>query len=269
MIVKMHSLRQAIVSAMATMLVCAAPASVLKAQTPTDPRFKTTAEMATAIAHTIDASLPKTTDGPINFQSATSRENIVEIIYTIRDAAALAKLKASVDKSKRDTASYYCKGERLSYINAGVVIRIVVAASDGHDRVETTIDRSACASLPPPPKLADSKTLIEMARTVAQAENDENASKPPTNGPFHFEAATAHESIVEVRFSVADAAVGQRISANRVQVVGLFQGSSCFKHGDDLRRGLSLHYVFVLKDDSPVMSSLSTGLPAKSPLELR
>jgi hypothetical protein len=249
----MFSLRKLIVTAAAAILLGVIPVSAPEAQTPVDPRFKTTAEMAAAIAHTIDLSLSKTTDAPMNFRSATSRENIVEILYTVRDVAILAKLKASADKYKRDTVSYFCKGDRLPYINAGVVIRNIVAAFDDSDRVETTIDRSACASLPLPPKLADSKALVEIARNVARAENKENASKQPTNDLFHFEVATSHESIVEMRFIVADAAVGQRLGANREQVVGFLQGSSCFKHGDDLRQGLSLHYVFNLKDNSPVI----------------
>jgi hypothetical protein len=249
----MYSVHKAIATATAAMLLAAVMVSAAEAQTPIDPRFKTTAEMAMAIAHTIDVSFPKTTDGPINFQSATSRENIVEVIYTVRDVAAIAKVKATTDKYKSGIASFFCKAGRLPYINAGVVIHTVLAASNGRDRVETTIDRSTCASLPPLPILADSKTLLEIARTVAQAENKENASKRTTNGLFHFEAATAHEGTVEMRFTVADAAVGQRISANRVQLVGVLQGSSCFKHGDDLRRGLSLHYVLSLKDDSPVI----------------
>jgi hypothetical protein len=248
----MYLLRKAVVAATTIALFGVLPVLAAKAQTSTDPKFKSIAEMATAIAHTIDVSLSKTTDRPINFQSATSHENVVEIIYTVRDVAAIAKIKTSADKYKRDTISYFCKDERLSYINAGVVIRNILAASDGSDRVETTIDRSTCASLPLPPKLADPKTLVEIARTVAQAENGD-ASNQSSNGPFHFETAAAHEGVVEMRFTVADAAVGQRISANRAQVVGFLQGSSCFKHGDDLRRGLSLHYVFNLKDDSPVM----------------
>jgi len=249
----MYSLRRAIVTVSATLLLGAVPAAAQVAQTPIDPRFKTPAEMAGAIAHTIDASFPKTKDGPINFQAATSRENVVEIVYAVTDAAAFARLKASADKIKLGTASYFCKGERLSYINAGVVIRTVEAASDGHDRVEITVDRSACENLAPPPKLADPQTLSAIARTVAQAENEENGSKRSADSPFYFEAATAHEGIVEMRFMVADADVGQHISAKRLQLVGVLQGNSCYKHGDDLRRGLSLHYVFNLKDNSPVI----------------
>jgi hypothetical protein len=253
MMMKMRSLRSAIMTASATLLLGAAPAAAQVAQAPIDPRFKTPAEMAAAIAHTIDASFPKTKDGPINFQAATSRENVVEIVYAVTDADAFTRIKASADKIKLGAASYFCKDERLSYIKAGVVIRTVEAASDGHDRVEITVDQSACESLAPPPKLADPQTLAAIARTVAQAENEENGSKRSSDAPFYFEAATAHEGTVEVRFTVADADVGQHISANRTQVVGVLQGSSCFKHGDDLRQGLSLHYVFNLKDNSPVI----------------
>ena len=249
----MVSLRHTTVSAAAIVLLGAVPVSTPEAQTAIDPKFRSTAEMAMAIAHTIDVSLPKTTDRSLNFQSATSHENIVEIIYTVRDATFIAKLKTSSGDYKRGTISYFCKDERLSYINAGVVIHNILAASDGSDRLETTVDRSACASLPLPPTLADSKTLIEMAQAVVQAENKENASRKPTNDTLHFETAVAHDAIVEMRYSVADAAVAQRITANRVQTIGFLQGSSCARYGDDLRRGLSIHYVFNLKDDSPVM----------------
>ena len=247
---KIHGLRRSILTSSTTLLLCTALTSALKAQTPTDPRFKTVSEMATAIAHTIDASLPKATEGPISFQGATSRDNVIDIIYIVRDPAAFTKLKESAEKTQRAMASYYCKGGRLSYINAGVVIRTVNATSDGHDRVETVVDRSACATLAPPPAMADAQALREMAQTVAQAANTEKTS---IDGPLHFDAATAHDSMVEMHYTVADAAAGQSISANRVQLVGFLQGSSCAKYGDDLRRGLSLHYVFNLKDNSPVI----------------
>jgi hypothetical protein len=216
--------------------------------------LQTPAELAKAIARTIDAGTLKTPDGPISFVSATAHDNTVEVRFTTRNADMFARAKANTEMQRVALTRYYCDASRVTALNTGVVIHQVIAGPDNRDSIEFTIDKSACAALAAPPKLADAKTLAAMAQTVAQTLNTESkSSQPKPNNPFHFDTATGHDGVVEVHYNIIDTSVAQNAKANSGPLVGILKGYFCGGYGDDIRRGLSFHLAFTLVDGSPVI----------------
>ena len=214
----------------------------------------TPAEMAKAIARTIDANTMKMATGPTSFVSATAHDNIVEILYATRDAKFFAENKANAESTRLTFAHFYCDASRKSYLNSGVVIHQTLTSPDNSDRVEFTADRATCASLSAAPSIADAQTLAKTAQTVAQTENTTNKSlKPNVNTPFRIEDATSHDGIVEIRSSVVDASIEEKIKANPRPMIGILQGYYCDKYGDYIRSGLSLHAIILLANGTPVV----------------
>ena len=105
---------------------------------------KTPAESAKMIARTIDASTPKTPNAPITFVSATSHDNIVEILYSVKDAALFTNAKLRQEGMRLQIVQYFCSVGRIEYINSRVVILQSYVLSDKSDRIEITIDKSSC-----------------------------------------------------------------------------------------------------------------------------
>ena len=230
-----------------SMVLLAGATDASNADPVVDSRFRTLDELAKAIAHTIDVSFPKNPNGPMRFVGADPHGNIVEV-HWISDAAGLTAIKAASEKVRRFMGTYLCDGERRPYLNAGVVIHYILASPDGRDRFEFSIDRTTCISLPPTPEPADSKTLIERAQAIARAENEKAASGRSSNSPIQFESASARENIVEMSFVVADPNLGRGFAVNGAQLRGMTHGFSCGGYGNDLRRGLSMHWIYKLPD---------------------
>jgi hypothetical protein len=221
-----------------------------------------TAEMAKAIAHTIEAGSPKSPDGLIVLESATAHDNVVEIQYAMKDATFFARNKANLDGSKLALARYYCHPTRVAFLNSGGIVHQVTLAPDNHDRIEITIDRRSCTSLALA-KPADAQTLARMAEAVASRENGEKVAST-TKGALQFDVARAHNGIVDLHFIVADASVGQNMKAKPAQLLGFFNGYFCSKYGSDIDQGLSIHEVLTLADGSAVMD-LTTDRSACGP----
>jgi len=210
-------------------------------QTGNDQDRKALAETAKAIALTINANTQRTPGAPIAFESATSHDNFVELRYVANDAAAFARLKASVDKVRLDKASYYCNDSRIAYLKQGVVMHEILLAPNRSDKLDFIFDRESCDSLPRP-NLADPKTLADFAITVAKAEN-ETTDK---NSVFRIDRAVAHQGVVDERFIFSP-------QANRINIVGFFTGYYCSKYREFISQGLVFHHSFVLPDGSPVV----------------
>jgi hypothetical protein len=221
-------------------------------QTANTPAPATPAQVAQAIAFAINANTVKTPGAAIAFESATSHDNVVEMRYVVSDAAGFSRLKDTVDQTRLVKASYYCKESRLAYLKLGVVMHEVIATPGNSDQIEFTFDKSSCDALPKA-KLADSKTLAELALTVAKAQNDaagNEASGKASNTSFRREGATAHQGIVDERFIVPDQSTNQ---ANRGKIVAVATGYFCTKFREVISQGLAFHQFFVLADDSPVI----------------
>ena len=230
-------------------LICANTIADTLAQTAAGPPTSP-AEMAKAIAHTINANSPKSMNGPMVFQFATARGNVVEIQYAVKDAEFFARNKANLDGSRLALTRYYCHASRVSFLNSGGIVHQVMLAPDNRDRIEITIDRGSCASLPAA-KPADAETLARMAAAIAKRENAEkNAST--TKGPFQFDVASANNNVVELRTVVRDS-VGQNVKAKPEQMIGLLSGYFCSKYDNDIAQGVSIHEKFTLADGSSVI----------------
>jgi hypothetical protein len=155
----MFRFRRLLIAAAASvpLLVVAIVEAGSQTASPSEP--KTPAEVAKAIAHALDASVPKTPNVPIAFESATSHDNFVEVQYTAKDARFFPHNNAEGEKRRLGLAGYFCFNPRISLFRKnGVVIHQVLAAPDNSDPFEFTIDQSTCAAL-----LADAKTLAEAA----------------------------------------------------------------------------------------------------------
>lgn len=234
----MHGLAK---KAIAAVLFYAWTTTYISAQTAGTPP-SSPAEMAKALARTIDANTIRS-QGPIVFKSVTAHDNIVELEYAVKDAIGFSNNKANLGTTRLGLARYYCSASRVFLLNSGVVIHEVLWAPDDRDRIEITIDRSSCATLPVP-KLADAETLGRMAQAVAARENKEGGGSL-TKGPFQFDSASAHGGLVELNFIVTDTSAGQNVKAKPAQWMGILTGYFCGKYSDDLGQGFrsmrSLH----------------------------
>src|SRR5205823_4335493 len=146
-----------------------------------------------------------------------------------------------------------CQAGRLSYLKQGVVFHEVIATSTGGEQLDFTFDKKSCAGLPKP-TLADSKTLAGLAITVAKAENaavESEASGKPA--PFHPSQATAHQGVVDERFTVREASAKAITPANRGKIAALVTEYFCIKYRDVISQGLAFHHVFVSTDNTPVI----------------
>lgn len=169
----MFSFRRSLIVAAASVLLLVVAIGEAGSQTTSNPEPKTPAEVAKAIAHAIDANLPKTPNVVIAFESATSHDNIVEVHYTAKAARFFPHNKAEGDERRLRLAGYFCFNGRISLFRKnGVVIHQVLAAPDNSNPFEFTIDQSTCAAL-----IADAKTR------AAVAEQKRSESTQPATGP--------------------------------------------------------------------------------------
>jgi hypothetical protein len=221
-------------------------------QTADVPRPPTADQIASTIAATINANTVKAPGAAVAFEYATSHGNVVEVRYQAN--AGFISLKANASQTRMAKLSYYCKEGRLAYLKQGVVIHEEIATPNNSDRIDFTFDQASCDSLPKV-ALADSKTLAEIALTVAKAENEVAGKNPgkPFGAAFHPSEATAHEGVVDERFTVQDAAAQAINQANRGKIAAVVTGYFCAKYHDVISRGLAFHNVFVSANDSPVI----------------
>ena len=116
-----------------------------KSQATSNQKSNTLADVAKAIAHTIDANTLKSPGAQLAFDSATAHDNVVEVKYIVNDFAAFDRFKSNSKQARAALVGYYCNdSSRAAYLRQGVVILQTYVRSDNNDRVEFTIDRSSC-----------------------------------------------------------------------------------------------------------------------------
>ena len=218
----------------------------------------TPAETAKAIANAIAASTQPTPGAPLSFESATSHDNVVELRYLANDAG-FARMKTSSEQMRLAKVSYYCEESRLAFLKRGVVIHEVVTTAANTEQINFTFDKSSCDSLPKAAlddkaALADPKTLAEFALTIAKAANETAGNEGKSaNGPFRLSGATAHQGVVDERFTVLASSATAITPENRGKITAVVTGVFCTKYHDVIAQGLAFHNFFVLADQSPVM----------------
>jgi hypothetical protein len=104
---------------------------------------------AKALADAFNARLLKAQpSASTTFESATSNDNVADVIYVVADVMFFSRLKNALknapDQFRRSRASQYC-GYFAAYLQ-GVAIHEVFATSDHSDRVDLTVtfDGSGC-----------------------------------------------------------------------------------------------------------------------------
>ena len=249
----MFSLRLAIriVAAAALLGVALGDAS---GQTAGNTAPPTPAETAKAIANSIAAGTQKTPNAPLSLDSATSHDNVVELRYLANDAG-FARLKANAEQMRLAKLSYYCKDSRLTVLKHGVVIHEVVAAAANAEQIDFTFDKSSCDAQPKA-ALADPKTLAEVAQTVAKAANEAAGTETQgnaANGPFRLSGATAHQGVVDERFTVMASSAQAMTPENRGKITAVITRVFCTKYHDVISQGLAFHNFFLLADQSPLI----------------
>ena len=223
-------------------------------QTAGNTAAPTPAEMAKAIANGIAANTQRTPGAPLSFESATSHDNVVELRY-LADDAGFARMKTSSEEMRSAKVSYYCKDSRRAFLKQGIVIHEVVTTAANTEQINFTFDKSSCDNLPKV-ALADPKTLAEFALTIAKAANEaagNEAQGKSANGPFRLSAATAHQSVVDERFTVLTSSTTAMTPESRGKITAVFTGVFCAKYREVIAQGLAFHNFFVLADQSPVM----------------
>ncbi|WP_298266833.1 hypothetical protein [uncultured Bradyrhizobium sp.] len=155
-------------------------------QTAGHPEPKTPAEMAQAIARSIDAmahafeaKVPNPATMPIAFEAATSHDNVVDVRYRANDAGMLPRNKAEGEDRRLRFAGKFCFDGRVGLLQKnGVVIHQVLSAS-GVSPFEFTIDQSTCVA------------LIENAKARVEAAERERGARPtPLDEPKHVHTMT-------------------------------------------------------------------------------
>ena len=118
-----------------------------RSQTANKQRPTTPADIAKAIADGIEANTLRSSPGALlEFESATSRGNIVVMKFIVNDFAAFDGFKSNSDKTRVALVTYWCSESRVASLRQGVVIHTTYARSDNNDRVEFTIDKSSCTT---------------------------------------------------------------------------------------------------------------------------
>jgi hypothetical protein len=220
---------------------------IASAQTPSPEKQQIAAEWAKKIAFTIanNPGAATASNSLLQLVSATSRDNVVEIKYVMKDATAFAKIKATAQSFQLGKTSFYCNASRISYLALGVVFHEITTSPGGDDQIELTVDRSSCDKLPKIAQL-DPATLAKLALSIAKAENDGSAKDYPPNGIIQFGGASAHEGIVEERFTVPGP------PASTTTLADVSRGFLCAKYRDPLLRGITFHHTYLSKDGSPI-----------------
>jgi hypothetical protein len=135
----MFSLRGSIMASAVSILLLAAASGEAGSQNASNSAPNTAAEVAAAIA---DAS------AAIVFQSATSRDNFVEVQYRATNARLFPRNKAEGEKRRLSLTLNFCSNPRIApALRNGVVIHQVLAAPDNSDPFEFTIDQSSCSTI--------------------------------------------------------------------------------------------------------------------------
>ncbi|MGC1444806.1 MAG: hypothetical protein WA837_05010 [Xanthobacteraceae bacterium] len=140
----MVAFQRALGIAVVSILLAGTPLVEAKSQGTNNQRSNTPADVANAIAHTIDANTLKSRGAPLDFDSATAHDNVVEVRYIANDFAAFDRFKRDSNAVRADLVGYYCDESRAAYLRQGVVIHQTYVRSDSNDRVEFTIDTSSC-----------------------------------------------------------------------------------------------------------------------------
>lgn len=166
----MLSRQKSLIAAAASVVLLVAAIGDASSQTASHPEPKTPAEMAEAIAHSIDAmarafdaKVPNTATPPIVLESATAHDNVVDVHYRANDAGMLPRNKTEGEEERLRFAGRFCFDRRVSLFQEnGVVIHRVLFAPDHSAPFEFTIDQSTCAAL-----IEDAKARAESAKRAA------------------------------------------------------------------------------------------------------
>jgi hypothetical protein len=248
----------AVTVALLSGLVAIGGAAAQTAITPAPPQpadAPIVAELAQTIARALQGT-PKTPRPLLTFVSATAHDNVVEVRFAASDPERFAVAKVNPEMQRTFMAHIFCRDDPNTPLNRGVVIHQIIISPDGHDQIEFTVDRAACAALAPTPKPADAKTLAATAQAVAQdIEADEHSPVPKTprkKTSLRLDTAAAHGGVVEVHVLVADAKSGEGFKRNQSLLTYLFRKYYCMKYGDAMKQGVSVHPTLT-KDDGTAL----------------
>ncbi|HTO80437.1 MAG TPA: hypothetical protein VMJ31_11745, partial [Methylocystis sp.] len=156
----------------AILIFCAAMENETRVGAQEIPPSATPAELAAAIARTMNATKPNRGPNSPIAQEFGAHDNVVEIRTILRDAQGFATLAAHREDQRMGTTNYFCKGERRAYIKKGVVLHETVTGPNVGESFEYVIDERTCASLakPVPTNAATLKKMTEdLAKRLATA----------------------------------------------------------------------------------------------------
>jgi hypothetical protein len=145
---KISFFRRSLEAGAASVLLLVVAIGEVSSQTTTKPEPETPAELAQAVAHAIDTSIPKKSDVPLVFESATSHDNVVEVHYRANETRVFPQNDAERENQRLRFAYRFCFDGRIwPRKKHGVVIRQVLAAPDNRASFEFTIDEAICAAI--------------------------------------------------------------------------------------------------------------------------
>jgi hypothetical protein len=216
-------------------------------------------QLAGAIAHTIEVSTVRSPDAPLTFDGAIVQGTKVIIHYTVKDSALLAKAKTSSDHMRETTASHFCRDpQRAAPLKRGISLIYLYELANKSDRLEFSIDATACASLAAVMP-ASASELSQMATQVVDHLRSDGEKAQQTQRGVTLKRLEAKDGIVEQHFVVVVPAFESFYRANIPQTQGMLKGYVCSRFGDRVRRGLRFHLVYEQFETGAKLSEFNIG----------
>ncbi len=138
----------------------------------------------------------------------------------------------------------FCRNpEKTVVLKRGISLTYILELADKSDRMEYTIDASACASLAAV-KLATPAELALMASEAVKKLRSEEEKAKQTQRGVTLKQLDAKDGTVEQRYAVLVPAFESFYRANIPQTHDIVKGYVCSGFGDSVRRGLRFHIVY-------------------------
>jgi hypothetical protein len=216
-------------------------------------------QLARAIAHTIELSTVRSPGAPLSFDGAAARGASIIVHFTINDAALLVKAKPGLDHMRETTAYTFCRNpERTVVLKRGISLTYIHELADKSDRMEYTIDASACASLAAVKLASPSELALMASEAVTKLRSGEEKARQTQRG-VSLKQLDAKDGTVEQRYAVLAPAFESFYRANLPQTQGILKGYVCSGFGDSVRRGLRFHIVYEQGETGAQLSEFNIG----------
>jgi hypothetical protein len=160
---------------------------------------------------------------------------------------------------RETTASHFCRDPKKAVpLKRGISLIYLYELANKSDRLEFSIDATACASLAAA-KPASASELSQMAGQVVDDLRSDEEKAQQTQRGVTLKRLEAKDGIVEEHLVVVAPAFESFYRANIPQTQGMLKGYVCSRFGDSVRRGLRFHLVYEQFETGAKLSEFNIG----------